>query len=631
MRFLRRFEDSLSVRQLIFVSALLLPASGFLIYGRTLFYEFVELDDPLLILENSSVQSASLAHLKKIFTTYDPELYIPLTLLSYQLDIVIGGLNPFLIHLHNLLQHILNAGLFGLLCHQLIMNRPEARRAEDTESGAKRRVGWALLAALLFLVHPIQVEAVVWATGRKDLLSSSFFLISLLLYMRRERIFLSGKQALPPAYMGSLLSFLLGLLSKITVVSLPAVLLLIDWLEGRRMSRRSLLEKIPFFTLAIVFGIVALFGKINAPDLPVLTSILAAAKSFTFSITKLFVPAGLSPMYSYSGTISIRSSDFVLSLAIVTTIIGTAYALRKRWKLFVFCAAFTMITFLPSFGNLIKNGDYYITADRYSYIPSMGLFMLAGSLLSQAKKKTPASQRKLHVPAVAAFLLMLSFISYNQSSVWKNSETLSRYVTQVSPDARLGHLWHGNALRDAGRIDQAIEEYNIALSFKDDAQMHYDRALAYEEKGMADEAAADYQQALALSPQYALAHINLGRLLYRLGETESAKKHFEAAAGLAPHLAMPLYNLGVLEGELAHFDRAAEFYLQALERDPEMHDARANLAIALMQMGKTAEAVVQLKETLGRSPENATARALLQELVEKGIVKHAGASPRAPP
>ncbi|MBI2636217.1 tetratricopeptide repeat protein [Candidatus Peregrinibacteria bacterium] len=606
MRFLRRFGDSLSAGQLAFASALLLLALGFLIYGRTLFYEFVELDDPLLILENSSVQSVSLAHLKKIFTTYDPELYIPLTFLSYQLDIAIGGLNPFLIHLHNLLQHILNAGLFGLLCSIILRNR----RA-------------ALFAALLFLIHPIQVEAVVWATGRKDLMSSSFFLISLILYMRRKKIFLPGKlgdEIKPLAYISSLLSFLLGLFSKITVVSLPVVLLLIDWLEGRRLSRRSLLEKIPYFTLAIVFGIVALFGKINAPDLSVLTRILAAAKSFTFSITKLFVPAGLSPMYAYSGTISMRSSDFVLSLTIVTTIICAAYALRKRWKPFAFCTAFTMITFLPSFGNLIKNGDYYITSDRYAYIPSMGLFMLAGFLLSQAEKKSPALMRKMYAPAIAAFLLLLSLISYNQSSVWKNSETLSRHVTLVSPKARLGHLWYGNALRDAGRIDQAIEEYDVALSFKDDAQMHYDRALAYEEKGMDDEAAADYKQALTLSPRYALAHINLGRLFYRRGEKEDAQKHFESASELAPHLAMPLYNLGVLEGERGHFDRAAGLYRQALERDPEMHDARANLAIALLQLGKTAEAVVQLKETLGRSPDNATARALLRELVEKGII-----------
>lgn len=614
MRFLRRFGDSLSIRRLIFASALLLLASGFLIYRRTLFYEFVELDDPLLILENSAVQSFSSANLIKIFTTYDPELYIPLTFLSYQFDILIGGLNPFMIHLHNLLQHILNAGLFGLLCHQLIMNRPEARGVENPERGAERRAAWALFAALLFLIHPIQVEAVVWATGRKDLLSATFFILSLLLYIRFVR------KPTAMAYSGSLVAFFLGLLSKITVVSLPVVLLLIDWLEGRRISRQSLLEKIPYFTLAIVLGIVALFGKINAPDLSVLTRILAAAKSFTFSITKLFVPVGLSPMYAYSGTISMRSSDFVLSLTIVTTIICAVYALRKRWKPFSFCAAFTMITFLPSFGNLIKNGDYYITSDRYAYIPSMGLFMLTGFLLSRAEKAAHASARKAALPVIVSFLLLLSIISYNQSSVWKNSETLSRYVTQVSPNARLGHLWYGNALRDAGRIDQAIEEYDVALSFKDDAQMHYDRALAYEEKGMDDEAAADYKQALALSPRYALAHVNLGRLLYRRGEKESAKKHFEAAAGLAPHLAMPLYNLGVLEGELENFDRGAELYRQALERDPEMHDARANLAIALLQLGKTAEAVVQLKETLSRSPENATARALLQELVEKGIV-----------
>src|SRR3989338_11714951 len=123
---IQSFINRQSATQWIATSALLLLAVGFLLYAHTLRYEFVELDDPLLILENPAVQSVSWAHVKTIFATYDPELYIPLTFLSYQFDIAIGGLHPFLIHLHNLLHHILNAGLFGLLCLQLMKNRAAA-------------------------------------------------------------------------------------------------------------------------------------------------------------------------------------------------------------------------------------------------------------------------------------------------------------------------------------------------------------------------------------------------------------------------------------------------------------------------------------------------------------------------
>ena len=593
-----------SIKQWIAASALLLLAVGFLLYTHTLQYEFVELDDPLLILENPAVQSVSWAHVKTIFTTYDPELYIPLTFLSYQFDIAIGGLHPFLIHLHNLLHHILNAGLFGLLCYQLIKNRM-----------------LSLFAALLFLVHPLHVEAVIWASGRKDVLSTTFFLLSLILYIRYTR------SADRRTYFGSLLSFLLGLLSKVTVISLPIILFLIDWLEGRRMTLRTLLEKIPFFALSLLFGIIALFGKSDAPDLPLLTRILVAAKSFTFSIGKMFVPTGLSPMYAYTGEIGLVNPDFLLSLILVIALVVITFLMRRRWKLFAFAVAFTMITFLPSFGNLIKNGDYYITSDRYSYIPSMGIFVLAAFLIQTVKSEKLKMKNIFHFSlftfhsAIIVVIAILFSLSYYQSLVWSDSETLSRYVTEISPNARLGHLWYGNALRDAGKVDESLTEYATALSFKDDAQVRYDRALAYEAMGDVTGAITDYEQALTLSPHYSLAHINLGRLLYQQGKKEEARKHFEAAAEESPNLAMPLYNLGVLEGEESHFDAAAEFYHKALERDPDLSDARANLAIALLELGKTAEAVEQLKETLRRDPENATARAVLQTLIEKGVVR----------
>ena len=609
MRSVQHIIDSWSTKQWTSASAILLFALGFLLYGRTLSYAFVELDDPLLILENAAVQSFSWVHLKTIFTTYDPELYIPLTFLSYQFDIAIGGLHPFLIHLHNLLQHILNTGLFGVLAYMLLKSRSVA-----------------LFAALLFLVHPIHVEAVVWATGRKDLLSTTLFLLSLLTYIRYAR---HGWQhhgepegsAAPVWYFLSIICFLFGLLSKVSIISLPVVLFLIDWLEGRKITRRSILEKIPYFALALIFGIIALFGKIDAPDLPLLTRILVSAKSFIFSMEKIVIPTGLSPMYAYAGSISLRSGDFLLSLLLVIAVISAAYMVRKRWKICAFSVAFTMITFLPSFGNLIKNGDYYLTADRYAYIPSMGLFMIVAFLLMQAEKRISSLARRGTLFIAILFLLFLSILSYKQSTVWSDSETLSRYVTQISPNARLGHLWYGNALRDAGKIDEALAEYNVALSFKDDAQVYYDRALAYELNGETDAAVADHEKALELSPAYALAHINLGRLLYQRGEKEDARKHFVAAAEESPYLAMPFYNLGVLEGERKQFDRAAEFYRQALGRDPDLHDARANLAIALLELGKTAEAMDQLKETLRRDPPNATARGVLQELIEQGIVR----------
>ncbi len=598
-----RYNTPVTTKRWMIGSGLLVLSLGVLLYGGTLRNEFVELDDTLLITQNPAAQALTWTNVKTVFSSYDPELYIPLTFLSYQIDATLGGLDPFIFHLTNLLLHILNAWLILILAYTLTRKR------------------WpALVASLLFLIHPINTEAVLWASGRKDLLSTTFFLLSAILYLLYLRT--HGKSF----YAGSLAGFLLGLLSKVTVISLAPALFVIDWLEGKKITRRSLLEKIPFFILAVIFGIVALYGKSGAPHLSLITRILVAAKSLTFAIGKILVPTGLSPMYGYAGTVTITSSDFLISILIVTMIILAAFVMRHRWKTFAFGTAFIMLTYAPSFSNLIKNGDYYLTSDRYSYIPSIAIFMLAalglekiGQLLQ--KQTSPENAGKFINVFMGILLIILAFMTIHQTRIWTDSETLSRYVTQVSPEARLGHMWYGNALRDAGKIDQALAEYETALAAKDDPQVRYNRALALEATDRIQDATDDYQKAIVLDPAYALAHINLGRLYYTSGKKTEARKEFEAAAASAPDLAMPFFNLGVLDGEEKKFESAAEFYRKALERDPNLSDARANLAIALLQLGKMAEAVEELKETLRRDPENPTAQGVLEQLIEQGIVK----------
>ena len=596
------FLDRLKKIQWLALTSCMLLVLGLLLYARTLNDAFVELDDTLLILQNPAAQSFTWAHITTAFTTYDPELYIPLTFLSYQFDAMLGGLQPFFFHLHNLLDHIVNAWLLLLIAERLT---------------GKRAV--ALFAALLFLIHPINVEAVAWASGRKDVLSTTFFLLSLLLYLR----FVRKNDSL--SYATSLVAFLLGLFAKVTVVSLPIVLLIIDWYEGRKITRRSLLEKIPFLGLAMIFGIVALYGKIDAPHLSLLTRLLVSAKSFVFSVGKIFWPVGLSPMYGYVGSLTLNSPGLSLSLLVVTLLFAITFLLRRRWKAFAAGLACTAVLYAPSFGNLVKNGDYYLGSDRYSYIPAMAIFLglglaLEGIRRSLSKRSTPGIARASVLSLGLLLMITLSVVTLRQESVWADTGTLSRYVVSVTPQARLGHLWYGNALRDEGKLDEAFVQYTLALTQKNDAQVLYNRALAWEAKGDTEKAMNDYTEALKLEPDYPLAHINLGRLLYFQGKKEEARVHFEAAAK-APQLAMPLYNLGVLEGEQKNFAKAAEYYRQALQRDPTLTDARANLAIALLELGKTVEAVVELKETVRQDPQNPTALGLRQKLIDAGIIK----------
>ena len=585
-------------------AGILLLVTGLLLYAGTLSYGFIELDDPLLITENPAAQALTLNNIKTVFTTYDPELYIPLTFVSYQFDAAIGGLNPFFFHLHNLLQHILNAWLVVMLAWMLTRKKP-----------------LSVVAGLLFLVHPLQVETVLWASARKDLLSTTFFLISLILSVR----FIRTRDW--KMYGGSIATFLLGLLSKVTVISLAPVLFLADWIDGKKITRQSLLEKIPYLILAVIFGIVALFGKFDAAPVSPLKRILASCTSLVFSMLKVIAPVHLSPIYADGGEITLTSPMFFLPLLIVIGVLSGAFLLRKRWKVFSCGVAFIVLTYAPSFANIMKGGEYYLTTDRYAYIPLIGIAILAAlawdAVRMRLEKKLPADHaRGVTYGAAGALLVILGFLSLQQANLWRDPLTLSQHVVAVAPNARIGHLWRGNVLRDAGQYDEALEQYRIALSIIDDAQVHYNRGLTYQLQDKLDDAITDYRKALELQPVYPLAHINLGQLDYFRGRTEDARKQFEAAAKEAPQLAMPFYNLGVLEGERKNFEAAAGFYRQALERDPALSDARANLVIALLALGKTAEAVDQLKTTLTMDPENPTARATLDELIKAGVVKN---------
>ncbi len=317
---------------------------------------------------------------------------------------------------------------------------------------------------------------------------------------------------------------------------------------------------------------------------------------------------------------------FSVPLMIVIGTLLAAFFLRRQWKVFSCGVAFVVLTYAPSFGNIMKGGEYYLTTDRYAYIPLIGIAILAAlawdAVRMRLEKKLPADHaRGIAYGAAGVVLVILSFLSLQQANLWRDPETLSAHVVAVAPHARIGHLWRGNVLRDAGKFKEAIDEYGIALDFIEDAQVYYNRGLAYQIQNRMEEALDDYRHALKLQPVYPLAHINLGQLEYLRGRTEEARKQFEAAALEAPQLAMPFYNLGVLEGARKNFEKAAGFYRQALERDPALSDARANLAIALFAIGKNAEGLAELKATLKQDPQNPTAKGLFERLIKEGVVK----------
>ena len=332
-----------------------------LAFSRSLVQDFAAIDDAFLIINNPTVHGVTLSHLKLAFTTFDPELYIPITLLSFQLDWLLGGGSAFVFHLTNLILHSVNAVLVAVLMNVLLRGNNHAK-------------GMALSAALLFAVHPLHTEAVVWAAGRKDLLSMFFFLVSALLFLHTS---ISPKKQ-KIMYILSIVAFILGLLSKVLIATLPAILLMYFVLMPRQTSvRRTILKLSPFFLLSAVFLFVAMFGKERIlTSSSLLDTVLMAQKSAFFYLQKLTVPTRLTVIYPFQRMITVLAPEFFLPLLINLGLLWIAFWQRRTRPLVSFGILFYFVTLAPTFFNFHKGDLLFFAVDRYAYIPSLGFFMV---------------------------------------------------------------------------------------------------------------------------------------------------------------------------------------------------------------------------------------------------------------
>jgi tetratricopeptide (TPR) repeat protein len=616
-------------------STLLWVAAGFLllsiaIYGASLRNEFVRWDDGSLIYENAAVRQISLRSLKTFFTTYDPELYIPLTFLVYQIDFAIGGTDTVVYHLTNLLLHTVNALLVAWLALLLT-----------------RRKWAALLAGLLFAVHPLHTEAVAWASALKDVLSTAFFLGSLVAYL----YYIESERR--KHYIVSLLLFALGLLSKVMVITLPIVLFLVDFQQGRRWNARTFLEKIPYLALSVLFGIIALYGKeAIIREMTPLQSVLLSVKSVIFALTKLFFPFGLSVLYPYTDPITISSPAFFVPALVLAALLAlTVVSLRWTREIF-FGVAFFLITIAPTFTNLSK-GEIYLFSDRYAYIPSIGILLLVAlgiEYLRELPMRTRAKQQwQIGLSVVIGLVLVgLSVKAYAQSFVWRDTESLFRNVIAFYPNSYFAHNNLGNAYRRKDKLDEAVSEFKKSIAIKphvktlsnlaaverkqgliDEALATYDRAkqldpesplpylglgLLYDARGEFEKALAAYAKALELDPSNAEVYINRGALYMDAGDVQHAITEYKRAIELQPFYATAHFNLALAYEQTGETALAEKEYLAVIALQPSYVGARINLGILEASIGKLREARAQFEAILKIDPSNTAARAAVERL-----------------
>lgn len=602
-----------------YLIACFLVAATIVVYGQIGRHAFLHYDDDQYITENPVVRSGlTVQGVAWALTTTHFSYWHPLTWISHMTDVEVFGLDARAHHFVSLSFHTANTVLLFMILFRM--------------TGALWRSAFA---AALFALHPLHVESVAWLAERKDLLSTFFWLLAIGAYLRYAR-----RPAVAP-YLIVLLLFLLGLMAKPMVVTLPLTLLLLDYWPLQRLSRDAsspdspgdersarrpelhiLGEKVLFFLLAVACGVITLLSpgvqqaSSSLARLPLNVRAANALVAAAGYLGKTIWPSSLAVYYPHR-EVALASWKIAGAAVLVGGITILVLRMARRRPYLVFGWFWYLTTLLPVSG-LIQVGGQSM-ADRYTYVPLIGIFVMISWGVADM-----ASSWRLPAPAlsVTAFvaLFVLAFVSWRQAAYWQDDRTLFSHAIDVTSDNYLAELNLGVALERENKVDEAIPHYKEALRIRPFyADAHYNLAVALGGKGNIDEAALHYGRVLQIRPRDANAHNNLGFLLFRQGRLGEAIAHYQEAIRINPRFPLAQSNLGSALGRQGKIDEAVVHFRAALHDSPDDVLANYNLGIALMIQGKREEAAVHFREALrGRPGDPAIRKQLEQALSRQG-------------
>jgi Tfp pilus assembly protein PilF len=580
---------------------------------------FVGYDDPVYVTGNGHVQQGlSWKNVEWAFTASDGGNWHPITWFSHMMDCQLFGLSPWGHHFTGVLVHALNAVLLFLALLRLTA-------ADLCGTGATWR---SFVVAAFFGLHPLRVESVAWISERKDVLSAFFFMLTLLVYGRyvqeKSEIRDSKSEGNPKhsilLYLLALLFFALGLMSKPMLVTLPFVLLLLDYWPLRRIqSPKSepqsvkafvhlLAEKVPFFVAAAIFSIITVLvqRKEGAMSLavPFVARLENALVSYSRYLGKTFLPHDLAFLYPYESSLPAVA---IVSTTLLLAAISVLAIYRRRQRPYLLTGWFWFVgTLIPVIG-LIQVGDQAL-ADRYTYIPSIGLFI---ALVWSTHDLTRGwqFQRSIFGLIAAAVALIWALKTREQIGIWKNNETLFTHAISVTRNNYIAHNNLGATFERQGRWDEAAAQFRQAIADKPDyAQAHRNLGLIFERQGNPDRAIEEYREAMRLSPLYADPHNALGVLFNAQGRVDEAVEEFQQALRLKPDYADAHFNLGLIYARKGQLDEAIREYQAVLEVQPNRADVHNNLGVAFDNKGRTDDAIREYVEAIELEPGYARAR-----------------------
>ena len=568
------------------IVSLVLIAATLAAYHGVLRADFVYDDDQYLLNRAHVRAGLTLENLTWAFTTFYASNWHPLTWISHLVDMSLFGTQPAGHHATSLILHLLNTVLLFRLLERL--------------TGA---LGRSAMVAGLFALHPLHVESVAWVAERKDVLSAAFFLLALDAYRRY------AARPGTARYLVVALLFSLGLLSKPMVVTLPFVLLLLDWWPlGRLGPGRLLLEKVPLLLLSAASGLVTFAAQRSGQSLLDLehhtlsARLVNATISYVRYLGDAFLPTGLAVFYPLPGA-GYPAWQFAAALLLLLALTATCLRLARRRPWLATGWLWYVGMLFPVIG-LIQVG-LQSHADRYTYLPLVGVF-LALLWESNARAEAWALPRRARAVAVAVVLPALALLTLLQVGHWKDQRTLFTHAREVTGESAVAAINIAAQARREGRLDEAAALYLEALRLSPGFfEATYGLGSILVMQGAVDAGVAHYRAALRVRPGVAEVWLKLGGAEAQLGRWGEAVSAYGRALALEPGLAEAWFNLGAAEAQLGRREEAVSAYRKALALEPAVVAGHMNLGNVLSDMGRSEEALAAYAEALRLAPERA--------------------------
>jgi tetratricopeptide (TPR) repeat protein len=615
----------------------------FAVYFPVRNYDLVHLDDDVYVKDNAEIKSGlNIESIKWAFTTGQASNWHPLTWLSLMLDCELfraaslpGGVKPGPMHIVNVLFHVANTILLFVIL-----------------AGMTKGVWQSAFVAGLFALHPLHVESVAWVTERKDVLSTLFWLLTMLAYARY------AERPSARRYIAVLVLFAMGLLAKPMLVTMPFILLLLDYwpLERFQSSKisiqKALLEKIPFFCLSVASSIVTVIVQHGAMSsiymIHLNERIINAMVSYVSYISKMFWPVGLAALYPHpADRIPADKALICAAILILITIICLYYVRRHKYLLVGWL--WYLGTLVPVIG-IVQVGSQAM-ADRYTYVPLIGIFIIIAFGVTELLKEKPFRKIVLGVLAGVS-LSACAIVTSHQLKYWKDSIMLFEHTLAVTEGNALVHNNYANVLnqlgrrneaaahlvealrflpnspeiqnnygillRETGKFDQAIEHFKIALKLDPGFKLtHYDLGIALAAKGDYEGAIQQYQLYMGTAVDLADIRQDLAEELIKEGRVDDAMNQFQKAMTVKPDSAEVLSNLGYALAQSGKPDEAIKYYNKALAIEPNNVIAHGRFALALAAVGRIDEAIEQCRVVIAARPDDAEMQNNLGMLLQR--------------